>query len=74
MIRHLRERVTTANLPNPPRDVPTIFLKQITDVAGFEIVYVAALRSVGVPARLDAKNRAEFFDGSVWRLAPRPVA
>ena len=72
VVRHLRERVTIATLPNPSHDVPTIWLRQITDEAGFEIIYVAALRSVGVPARLDSNNRAEFLDGNKWQAAQQP--
>jgi dienelactone hydrolase len=72
VVRHLRERVTIAALPDLPHDVPEIWLKQITDETGFEIIYVAALRSVGVPARLDPHHRAEFWDGNKWRAAPSP--
>ena len=73
VVRHLRERVTIANIENPPRDVSLIWRRQITDEAGFQIIYVAALRSVGVPARLDANGRAEFWDGSQWSAAPGPA-
>jgi len=72
VVRHLRERVTIAALPDLPHDVPEIWLKQITDEAGFEIIYVAALRSVGVPARLNSQHQAEFWDGTKWDDAPRP--
>jgi predicted esterase len=72
VVRHLRERVTIATGPNLPREVPTICLRQITDQAGFEVIYVAALRSVGVPARLDAHHQAEFWDSAKWCTAPRP--
>lgn len=72
VVRHLRERVTIANLPDPPHDVPAIWLRQITDQTGFEIIYVAALRSVGIPARLDSQHQAEFLDGARWQLAPPP--
>ena len=72
VVRHLRERVTIAALQNPPQDVPNIWLKQITDEAGFEIIYVAALRSVGVSARLDASRQADFWDGTNWCVAPNP--
>jgi hypothetical protein len=63
--RTLRERVTIANTSNPPRDVSLIWRRQITDEVGVEIIYVAALRSVGVPARLDRNGRAEFGWGSM---------
>jgi hypothetical protein len=72
VMRHLCERVTIASLPNLSHDVPSIWLKQITDEAGFEIIYVAALRSVGVPARLDSNRHAEFGDGNRWQSAPSP--
>ena len=72
VVRHLRERVTIAPLPNLPHDVPTIWLRQITDETGFEIIYVAALRSVGVPARLNSQHQAELWDGSEWRIATAP--
>lgn len=71
--RHLRERVTIASVPNPPREVPEIWLRQITDETGFQIIYVAALRSVGVPARLNPQRQAEFFDGTEWKIAPPPA-
>ena len=70
VLKHLHEHVKIATLPNLPHDVPEIWRKQITDEAGFEIVCVAALRSVGVPARLDTDGHAEFYDGSKWQLAP----
>jgi predicted esterase len=72
VVRHLRERVSIATAPNLPQDVPVIWLKQITDEAGFEIIYIAALRSVGVPARLDSQHQAEFWNGDKWQTAPRP--
>jgi dienelactone hydrolase len=72
VVRHLRERVTIADQLNLPRDTPAIWLRQITDENGFEIIYVAALRSVGVPARLNSQHQAEFWDGTKWDNAPRP--
>jgi hypothetical protein len=71
--RHLRERVTVVAEPNLPHAVPDIWLRQLTDETGFEIIYVAALRSVGVPARLDANGRTEMLAGEKWQAAPRPV-
>jgi hypothetical protein len=74
VVRHLHERVSIADLPNPPRSVSVIWRSQITDEKGFQIIYVAALRSVGVPARLDANGQAEFYDGQEWQIAPPPCA
>jgi hypothetical protein len=72
VLKHLHERVTITTVPNPPHDVSAIWLKQTTDEAGFEIIYVAALRSVGVPARLDSNRHAEFWDGNKWLSNRQP--
>ena len=73
VVRHLRERVTVTSLPNPPHDIPNIWLKQISDETGFEIIYVAALRSVDIAARLNDRSQAEIFENGKWQAAPRPV-
>jgi acetyl esterase/lipase len=73
VVRHLRERVTIAAIPDLPHEVPAIWLRQITDEAGFEIIHVAALRSVGVPARLNGQQKAEFWNGREWVAAPEPA-
>jgi predicted esterase len=70
--QYLRERVTIAKGGAFPATIKQIWERQITDERGFEAIYVATLRSVGVPARLDARGRAEFWSGSSWRTAPRP--
>jgi dienelactone hydrolase len=71
--RHLRERVTIAAMPGLPHEIPVIWLRQITDEPGFEIIHVAALRSVGVPARLNGQQKAEFWNGREWAAAPEPA-
>jgi hypothetical protein len=73
VVRFLRERVTIAQGSNLPSTVAEAWQRQVTDERGFEAVYVAALRSVGVPSRLDAQGRAELWTGSVWQAAPRPL-
>jgi len=73
VVRHLRERITITASPNLPHDVPDIWLKQVTDETGFEIIYVAALRSVGVPARLNNQGQAVLFADGEWQPAPRPA-
>ena len=61
--RHLRERLTiTPDYASQP-SVETMWRRQIVNQGEFEIIYTAALRSVGVPARLDAAKRSEFWDG-----------
>jgi dienelactone hydrolase len=72
--RFLRQRVTIA--PNYPKQpgVESMWNGHIVNLEDFEILYTAALRSVGVPARLNAKQEAEFWTGSQWQSAPRPLA
>jgi predicted esterase len=73
VVRFLRERVTIAQGDSLPSVVAEIWQRQITNERGFEAVYVAALRSVGVPARLMPQGRAEMWSGAGWHPAPRPV-
>jgi dienelactone hydrolase len=73
VVRFLRERVTIAQGGGLPSVVAETWQRQITDPRGFEAVYVAALRSVGVPSRLGPQGRAEFWTGAAWQAAPRPL-
>lgn len=68
--RTLRERITIWPGFDRPQGIDTIWKEQITGEKGFEKIYVATLRSVGVPARLDSTGKAEFWDGEKWRGAP----
>jgi hypothetical protein len=73
IVRFLRERVTIAEGDRFPLEIADIWQRQITNARGFEAVYVAALRSAGVPGRLDSRHRAEFWTGARWQAAPRPL-
>ncbi len=73
VVRFLRERVTIAQGSGLPSVVGEIWQRQITNERGFEALYVAALRSVGVPSRLGPQGRAEFWTGAAWQAAPRPL-
>lgn len=72
--RHLRERVTIDPKLGYTPGIVTAWAHQITDEKGFEIIYVAALRSVGIGARLNQSGRAEYWSGKKWENAPRPVS
>jgi hypothetical protein len=69
----LRERVTLAEGSGFRDGVIGSWQRQVANREGFEALYVAALRSVGVPARLGFEGRAELWTGAVWRSAPRPL-
>jgi hypothetical protein len=73
VVRFLRERVGI-DPANASRVGPeTIWEQQMTDEKGFERTYVAALRSVGVAARLNEGHRTEMWWGNAWVEAPRPI-
>jgi hypothetical protein len=77
VVTHLRERITIAPSVSDtafPLAVPDIWQRQITTGKGFENIYVAALRSAGIPARLAASTgKTEFLSPSGWEPAPRPI-
>jgi len=76
VVSHLRERITIAPSAADtafPLVVPDIWQRQITNAKGFENIYVAALRSVGIPARLSTTGKTEILSSSGWKPAPRPI-
>lgn len=74
VVRLLRERVGIDPGYDYRVGVETIWTQQMTDETGFERIYVAALRSVGVASRIGESGQVELFDGNDWQMAPRPVA
>lgn len=71
--RCLRERVTIAPQKISRNGVEDIWKLQLTDKDGFEAIYVAALRSVGVAARLNRSGQAELWADGKWAVAPCPI-
>jgi hypothetical protein len=71
VVRSLRERVGIDPSYRYQVGVETIWTQQLTDEAGFERIYVAALRSVGIAARLNDAGQAELLHGNQWQPAPR---
>jgi hypothetical protein len=73
VVRFLRERVGIDSSYRYRVGVETIWTEQMTDEAGFERFYVAALRSVGIAARLNEQKQAELWTGKKWQTAPKPL-
>jgi hypothetical protein len=73
VVRLLRERVEIEPTSGSDVGVETIWREGVTDEKGFDRIYVAALRAVGIAARLDGKARAEIWNGTNWEPAPRPL-
>lgn len=74
VVRALRERVGVSSDYPYRVGVETIWTQGMTDARGFARVYVAALRSTGIAARLSAQGSAEVWTGDAWREAPRTIA
>jgi hypothetical protein len=73
VVRFLREHVGIDDDYPYQVGVETIWIQQMTNGQGFDRIYVAALRSVGIAARLDESHRAELWTGNAWLNAPRPI-
>ncbi len=72
VIRLLRERVSlVTSLPRKPT-IKVNWEAGMADERGFEHIYVAALRSVGIPARLNPNGQVDVWNYG-WMLAPRPA-
>jgi len=52
---------------NAPFTIDEMWQKQTSSTNGVEAVSVAALRSVGIPARLGAGGQMEFFNNGTWQ-------
>ncbi len=73
VVRLLRERVGIEPTLGSSVGVETIWREGVTDERGFDRIYVAAMRSIGIAARLDGKALAEMWNGTSWEPAPRPL-
>jgi hypothetical protein len=72
VVRLLRQRMSIDSKSKHPTGVRTTWECAITDEPGFERIYVAALRSVGIASKLSEAGLAEFWTGMNWQQAPRP--
>lgn len=72
VINLLRSNVTSVPGYQNQRGVRSTWDNKIGNPADFERLYVAALRSVGVAARLNDKLHAELWDNG-WMQAPRAI-
>ena len=73
VVRHLRERVSIVVGSTPISSIGDAWAAGVTDLPGFDRIYVAALRSVGVAARLNVLRQVEIWTGDRWVTAPRPL-
>jgi hypothetical protein len=71
IVRFLRERVAIVPDCHVRDEILADWNDGMVNVTGFERIYVAALRSIGVPARLDGSGHAEIYSDGKWVAAPR---
>jgi hypothetical protein len=71
VIRQLRAQVKTSRDVDVPTTILESWRRGMVGEANFQMLAVAVLRSVGIPARLSAATQAEFWNGAEWKLAAR---
>ena len=72
IVRHLREGVSIRPGGKSRHSIAASWKRQCASQEGFEPVYIAVLRSAGIPARLATSGLAESWNGADWKAAPRP--
>lgn len=73
VVRELREELTVDSTSTAVyKDPLSSWNDRITSENGFELSYVAALRSVGIPSRLTHEGLTELYNNDKWIRAPRP--
>ena len=72
LAQDLRERIRVSPGFKPASGADTIWIQQATDQAGFDLLYVAVLRSVGIAARLNEESQPELWADDKWQPAPKP--
>ena len=72
LVKYLRTEVEINSGPLETTRIQKIWDGRSASPEEFETLYVAALRSVGLGARLNLKGHAEILDNGKWQDAPRP--
>jgi hypothetical protein len=67
VIHQLREQVKATKDANVPTPILESWRRGAAGEADFQRLAVAALRSVGIPARLSAATQTEFWNGTEWK-------
>jgi dienelactone hydrolase len=73
IVDYLLERVGIDSSYGADQDVDTIWIQKMAGEGGFQRIYVAALRSVGIAARINGLNQVEIWTRQAWTAAPKPL-
>jgi hypothetical protein len=68
--RHLALRVRVVRDCDIGKNVSQMWMRGEADPVGIQRLYIAALRSVGLPSRFGSAGGVLFHDGKAWRPAP----
>lgn len=81
VVEELRLQIQILNLADnadqttrAPRTIEDIWQSRAASLREFELIYTAALRSVGIAARMNHQCQVEIWDVGEWKVAPRPGA
>jgi len=70
VIRQLREQVKATHDANVSTTILESWQRGVAGEANLQRLSVAALRSVGIPARLSVSGTVEFWNGAEWKPGP----
>ncbi len=73
LVQELREEVEVSDGQSRGFDFDSVWQSRRTDRGGFECLYVAALRAIGVSARLSEDGIAEIYNNGEWNAAPPAI-
>jgi O-antigen ligase len=65
-LRILRQQMSNGHAD--PQALDNMWRQRLADPKGFAALSVAALRSVGIPTRLNSSGQAEMFSNGEWRV------
>jgi hypothetical protein len=68
--RFLRERMTVRESVNAEMTIPEAWASGLTDAKDIKQLHVAALRAVGIAARIGGEGAVEMWKGGGWQAAP----
>ena len=72
VVRELRTRVAVGSIAPGGNGIGDAWRQRCTDERGFEALYVAALRAVGIAARRAESGTIELWRDNRWIPAPVP--
>lgn len=73
IVLFLRQRITIVEHSPGFQSATVSWQSGSADKAGFDAIYLASLRSVGIPCKRDAHGWVRILETSGWSIAPAPL-